>query len=186
MKLEQIKQPYLFYIGNAYPHKNLKRLVAAFNIMIQENQKIQLVLVGKMDYFYNNLKKFVQDLRIDQRVIFTGYVSDKELSWLYSNALLYVFPSLEEGFGLPGLEAMAKNLPVVCSNKAPLPEIYESAAVYFNPDNIKDMAEVILKVVNDDSLKQELKKQGREQIKKYSWEKCARETLNVYNKVILD
>ncbi len=173
----------LLYVGNAYPHKNLARLISAFKVVLQKNPELFLVLVGKNDCFYQRLQKRVEEIGLENKVIFTGEISDEKLSELYRNALLYVFPSLSEGFGLPGLEAMAENLPVVCSNQGPLPEIYEGAAVYFNPTDIGEMAEIILKVVNDDTLRERLKRAGRIQVQKYSWGKCAQQTLGVYQNI---
>lgn len=179
----KIKKPYLLYVGNAYPHKNLERLLKAFKLILDKKPYLNLILVGKMDYFYQRLGKLAKKLGLKDNIIFIGQVSDKELDWLYSNALIYVFPSLNEGFGLPGLEAMSKNLPVVCSNHGPLPEIYGSAAVYFNPEDIKEMASIILKVINNNKLMKKLKIFGQKQVKKYSWQKCAQETLNVYESI---
>ncbi len=184
MKQPKIKKPYLLYVGNAFPHKNLERLLSSFKIILKDEPHLKLVLVGQIDYFYQRLEKLVQRLGLKTKVIFTGKVTDQELFWLYNNALVYVCPSLEEGFGLPGLEAMARNLPVICSNQGPLPEIYKQAAIYFNPENIQQMAEIILKVVSDEDLREKLKKAGQIQYQKYSWSQCAQETLVVYQTVM--
>lgn len=178
------RKPYLLYVGNAYPHKNLERLLMSFKLILEQKPNLHLVLVGKIDYFYKRLKKMVQGLGLKQNVIFTGQVSDQELSRLYIDALVYVFPSLAEGFGLPGLEAMAKNLPVISSNKEPLPEIYGSAAIYFNPEDVDEMSRAILQVINDKDLREKLRKAGQVQVKKYSWERCAQETLEVYKNLL--
>ncbi|MCH7758780.1 glycosyltransferase family 4 protein [Patescibacteria group bacterium] len=184
MKQPKIKKPYLLYVGNAFPHKNLERLVSSFKIILKDKPYLKLVLVGQIDYFYQRLEKLVQRLGLKTKVIFTGKVTDQELFWLYNNALVYLCPSLEEGFGLPGLEAMARNLPVICSNQGPLPEIYKQAAIYFNPENIQQMAEMILKVVGNEDLREKLKKAGQIQSQKYSWLQCAQETLVVYKSVM--
>jgi len=111
-------------------------------------------------------------------------VDDANLSWLYSNAQAYVFPSLMEGFGLPGLEAMGYGTPVVSSNATCLPEVYGQAAHYFNPEDTSDMAEAIDQVLSDDKIRTRLAKAGYKQIKKYSWKKQAQETHKVYMKVL--
>lgn len=183
MKRLKIKKPYILYVGNAYPHKNLKRLIYAFKLVLEEKSDLSLVLVGKIDVFYKQLIDLCDKLGIKNNVVFTGYVSDKELSYIYSNGLIYVFPSLEEGFGLPGLEAMHKNLPVISSNKGPLPEIYGKAAIYFDPSNIKEISLSILNLINNSDLRQKLIKLGQKQVKKYSWQKCAQQTLSVYEQV---
>lgn len=166
---------YLLYVGNAYPHKNLERLILAFNKILKEEKDLKLILVGELDYFYKRLQKISSS-----NVIFTDFVSDEELSNLYQNARLYIFPSLCEGFGLPPLEAMAYNLPVVSSNSSCLPEILGDAAVYFNAENIDDMVDKIKLVLNNEELQKELISKGREQIGKYSWEKMSKEILDVY------
>lgn len=184
MKQAKIKKPYLLYVGNAYPHKNLERLISAFKIVLQKQSELHLVLVGKIDYFYERLQGLVKELNLEKNVIFTGYVSDSELSWLYTHGFAYVFPSLSEGFGLPGLEAMAYSLPVISSNKEPLPEIYGNAALYFNPEDIFEMAYAILQVVQSKEVREKLKKAGRIQVKKYSWDHCAQQTLKVYKSIL--
>ncbi|MFA5051370.1 MAG: glycosyltransferase family 1 protein [Patescibacteria group bacterium] len=173
-------ESYLLYVGNAYPHKNLERLIKAFKIVLSKHPEIHLILVGKMDYFYQNLQKLTQELGLEEKVIFPGQASDEKLARLYENGLAYVFPSLSEGFGLPGLEAMKFGLPVIASKHQPLPEIYGSAALYFNPKNIEEMAATINQVIENKNLREELIQKGSEQIKKYSWEKCAQETEEIY------
>jgi len=168
------KKPYLLYVGNAYPHKNLENLILAFRKIKQDNFDLQLVLVGGDDYFYKKLKKNNND------VIFTGFIKDEDLNVLYNNAALYVFPSLYEGFGLPPLEAMKRGVPVASSNATCLPEVLGDAAIYFNPLDVDDMAEKIKKALLDEGLRKNLIQKGFEQIKKYSWQKMARETLEVY------
>ncbi len=182
----KINRPYLFYVGNAYPHKNLERLIDAFRILAEENKKdLQLVFAGEEDYFYRRLKKYVDtvmlaSMTVSDRIVFTGFVSDEKLESLYQNASAYVFPSLCEGFGLPPLEAMACGLPVVSSQATCLPEILGDAAVYFDAANPQDMAEKINQVLANYALRQKLISAGFAQIKKYSWEKMAKDTLEIY------
>jgi len=186
--LQKFKKPYLLYVGNAYPHKNLERLILAFKKLIKEGLDYQLVLVGGEDYFYKKLKKHLNHFNqaerstINQKIIFPGFVSDKELGELYKSASLYIFPSLSEGFGLPPLEAMARGVPVVSSNATCLPEILGDAVIYFDPLDINDMAKQIKKALLGENLRKKLIKKGLEQIKKYSWKKMARETLAFYSK----
>src|SRR3989344_5402766 len=118
---------YFLYVGNAYPHKNLDRLLKAFSDLRQNDTK--LVLIGKEDYFYKRLKNKAQSLRLSDKVIFLQNVSDKELSNLYQNALALIMPSLMEGFGLPALEAMANNCLVLASNIPSLKEVCGDAAL---------------------------------------------------------
>jgi glycosyltransferase involved in cell wall biosynthesis len=170
--------PYLLYVGNAYPHKNLEGLIKVFSKININHPDLKLVLVGKEDYFYSRLNDYAKN--ISQNIIFPGYVPDNDLRTLYTNATAYVFPSFYEGFGLPALEAMAEGLAVVSSNKTCLPEILGPAAVYFNPDDEADMKEKIELVINDERLRQDLRNRGFEQVKKYSWDRCAQQTLEIY------
>jgi len=168
-------------VGNAYPHKNLERLILAFEKLIKDEQMdLQLVLVGELDYFYRRLQKQFSAL---QGLFFTDFVSDEDLAFLYQNASLYVFPSLGEGFGLPPLEAMAYGLPVVSSKATCLPEVLGQAAIYFDPANIEDMAEKIKQVLKDKKIQEELINQGFRKIQEYSWSKMAQETLEIYSRL---
>lgn len=153
--MRELVKNYILYVGNDYPHKNLARLKSAFEKIKQEGLDYELILI-------------------------TEWVSETELDNLYKNASLFVFPSLYEGFGLPPLEAMKRGLPVVASNATCVPEILGDAALYFNPLNVDDMVEKIKKALIDRELRERLVKEGFERIKKYDWQKMARETLEVY------
>jgi len=180
--IDPIAQPYLLYVGNAYPHKNLERLIVAFDRLNKDYQtKLRLILVGEIDYFYSRIQKKFSNI---QGLIFTDFVSDKELKTLYQNAVLYVFPSMCEGFGLPPLEAMNYGLPVISSNTTCLPEILGEAAVYFNPESIEEMAKKIKEVLEDKKMQQELILKGYERIKRYDWAKMAEETMKIYGRII--
>lgn len=172
-----MRKPYLLYVGNAYPHKNLEGLIKIFARIKKDRPDLSLVLVGKDDYFYSRLKKIAADF---PDVIFPGYVPDSELAGMYANALAYVFPSYYEGFGLPPLEAMARGLPVASSNESCLPEILGDAALYFNPDDETDMKNKIERIIIDEKLREDLRSRGYEQVKKYSWRDCAEKTLEIY------
>lgn len=174
---------FIFYVGAAFPHKNLRRLVKAFELLQEKHPTLKLILVGKKEQHAKALEKWVH-ARGTSGVTFTGFVPDSELKWLYENAKAYVFPSLSEGFGLPGLEAMVHGCPVVSSNATCLPEVYGDAAHYFDPENVEEMAQKISEVLSNESLRKELVKKGHKQVGKYSWEKMAQETLEVYNSVL--
>lgn len=168
---------FILYVGNAYPYKNLERLVDAF--AKQKDKDLNLVLAGKPDYFYNQLEKYVKQRKY-KRIHFAGFVPDAELAWLYKNASLYVFPSLSEGFGLPGVEAMVYGLPVASSTATCLPEVYGDAAVYFDPEDTADMADVIGMTLNSQIHLRELKKRGLAKAGEYSWRRMAEQTLEIY------
>ncbi|MBU2036684.1 glycosyltransferase family 4 protein [Patescibacteria group bacterium] len=181
-----IKKPYLLYVGNAYPQKNLARLIEAFKILVEGGYNdLRLALVGEKEYFYRKLREqsesiILQSMVKKDQMVFTGFVPDEELGALYQNASIYVFPSLCEGFGLPPLEAMARGAPVVSSNATCLPEILGQAAHYFDAASPADMAAKISEVLTDESLRQKLIVAGFEQIKKYSWQRMAEETQKIY------
>lgn len=184
LKKLKINKPFLLYVGNAYPHKNLERLIMAFGELITKYLlDYQLVIAGRKDDFHAALEEEVKRSNLEDRVVFTGYVNDNELAGLYKSASLYVFPSLSEGFGLPGLEAMSYGLPTVSSNATCLPEILGDAVKYFNPKNTHNMAKVISTVLADKSLQQKLIEKGYKQVKKYNWKKTANVTLGVYEKI---
>ena len=178
-----IMKPYLLYVGNAYPHKNLERLVAVFSRLRNKNDKLQLVLVGGKDFFYENLEKFVFD-GVYEGIIFPGYVPDRELDVLYKRAELYVFPSLYEGFGLPPLEALAKSTMVVSSCRTSMPEILQDAVSYFDPEDLDSMEKSILFALENKPPKKELPKKAIKVLAKFSWRKMAEETLDIYKKVL--
>jgi len=176
-----ITKPFVIYTGSLYPHKNVFRLVQAVQLINEKDKNnLSLVIASARNVFMERFKKEVEKTKGLNMVILAGFVPDEELISLYQEAEAFVTPSLLEGFGLPGLEAMTIGLPVISANASCLPEIYGQAAVYFNPLEVKDMAEKIEKVVKNKKLKQELIKKGYQQVEKYSWEKMARETLRVY------
>jgi len=185
-----IPQNFLLYVGNAYPHKNLEMLLKAFDCLHGEYPELRLVLVGRLDFFYERVREMARALNLWQKeninspVIFPGYVPDAQLEILYAEARAYIFPSLYEGFGLPPLEAMAKGCPVVSSDRAALPEILSSAAVYFNPENETEMTAKIREVLTNQELRSGLIERGLAQAKKYNWWECARETLAVYQEAL--
>ena len=177
-----IRKPYLLYVGNAYPHKNLEGLIKIFCRINKIYPNISLVLVGKDDYFYLRVKKFAQKVINNKSlIIFPGFVPDNDLAIIYKQALAYVFPSLYEGFGLPPLEAMTYGCPVVSSNKSSMPEILGPAALYFNPDNKDETKAIVTRVIAEDDMRKSLVNKGYNQVKKYSWDKCAMETAKIYN-----
>lgn len=178
LKKYAIIKPYILYVGNAYPHKNLEALILGFQRFNKDNF-YQLVLVGKEDYFYKQLRNFVEKNNV-ANVIFTGFVPDSRLDFIYRNAKIYIFSSLYEGFGLPPLEAMARGVPVASSDHPCMKEILGESAYYFDAGNAKNIAEAIKKLVNDGDLRNGLINKGFNQVKKYSWKKMASETLKIY------
>lgn len=180
---EVVDKQFLMYLGRPTPHKNLLRLVSAFVELKQKHPELLLVLAGKTDANYRRIAREVRKQGIPD-VIFTDYISDGQLRWLYENCAAYVFPSLSEGFGLPALEAMASGAPVVSSNATCLPEIYGDAAHYFDPRDVEDMTKAINQVLTKPELRKELIAKGKKQVAKYSWQRMAEQTLDVYKQVL--
>ncbi|HCC21938.1 hypothetical protein A2480_02270 [Candidatus Uhrbacteria bacterium RIFOXYC2_FULL_47_19] len=175
------KKPYTLYVGSAYPHKNLERLVKGFDqFRRQGHENYSLVLVGANDYFYERLQKEMTREQLGLGVTFFGRASDEELADLYRNASFYVFPSLCEGFGIPPLEAMSYGLPVVSSNQSCLPETLGQAALYFDPEDIESMVTAMSRLADDEGLRTKLIEAGRIQCTCYSWRDTAARTLAIY------
>ena len=173
--------PYFLYVGNAYPHKNLEALLHAFSFFHKLHPEVSLVFAGRQDVFYDRLKQELREIDVpSDRVHFIMNPSDHELRTLYHQAALYLIPSRLEGFGLPPLEAMREGIPVAASRRGSLPEILGDAAVYFSPDDIEEMVRVMEQVLLDLPLRETMVKKGQEQVKRYSWERMAQETLMVY------
>ncbi len=170
---------FIMYVGRPNPHKNLNRLIAAFSIVKRSQPNLKLVLVGKTDANYRLLEKYVTKLGI-QDVMFTGFLPDAQVRWLYEHTAAYVFPSLSEGFGLPPLEAMVHGAPVVSSNATCLPEVCGEAAEYFDPLDVPEMAQTISRVLADKGLAKSLSKRGKKHVAHFSWERMAKQTLEVY------
>lgn len=178
-----VDKTFILYIGRPNPHKNLERLIEAFSIIKQDIPTLHLVLAGKEDTLFRHHAHRVKRLGIPD-VHFTGKVSDGELRWLYEHTAAYIFPSLSEGFGLPGLEAMAHGAPVVSSNATCLPEIYGEAARYFDPLDVDAMANSIKTVITKPAVRDTLIAAGYKQVKRYSWKRMAEETLAIYRRVL--
>lgn len=176
-------KPFLLYVGRPMSHKNLDRLVEAFVLLSKSMPDLHLVLAGKLDNNYRRIQAAVERNSV-KNVVFTDFVSEGQLRWLYENCRAYVFPSLSEGFGLPGLEAMAHGAPVVSSNATCLPEVYGAAAHYFDPLSVESIAKAIQEVLSDEDLRRVLILEGQKQVDKYSWQRLAEQTLAVYQKAL--
>ncbi|MEA2020180.1 MAG: glycosyltransferase family 1 protein, partial [Patescibacteria group bacterium] len=192
----KVQKPYLLYVGSMYPHKNLERLIEAFSLVAEEYENLKLVLVGKRDFFQRRLRGEVvavgktrpskKDGSFLSRIIFpafkvkSGYVPDEDLAVFYKNALAFVFPSLSEGFGLPPLEAMQFGVPVVASKATCIPEVCGAAALYFDPEDVEDIAAKIKSLVKNESLREDLVTRGFKNLERFSWQEMALRTLKGY------
>lgn len=163
-----LDKPFLVYTGNLYPHKNVPVLISAC-----QKLKINLAIVCARNVFSSRLPK-------SKYVHFLGRLTDQQLVRLYQQAEAFVFPSLIEGFGLPGLEAMAVKLPVIAADASCLPEIYGAAAIYFDPYSVDELANKITQLLADKNLKDKQVDLGLKQVAKYSWAKMATQTWEIY------
>ena len=180
-------QRYLLYVGGISPHKNLKGLARAYFEVSSDPafSDVKLLVVGEYqkDSFlsdYSSLRELVDRLDRDGKVIFTGYVDDVDLVYLYNGASLFVFPSLQEGFGLPGVEAMACGTPVAASNRGSLPEVLGEAGRFFDPNSRSDMVSAIKDILSNHQLRADMSRRGLERAKLFSWEKSAEDLLNIF------
>ena len=175
--------PYFLFVGTIQPRKNLTRVIQAFSrVILNEVKDLKLVIVGGKGWISEEIYKLPKKLGVEKRIKFLGYVPDKDLPALYSGAIALVFPSLFEGFGLPILEAQACGCPVIISTISSMPEVAGKGAIYVDPYSVDDIVDGMRKI-EDRRLRMEKIKQGFENIKRFSWEKCARETLKVLEEV---
>jgi glycosyltransferase involved in cell wall biosynthesis len=173
-----IDAPFFLYVGAAYPYKNLARLIEAF---ARVEGDYRLVLAGDQEEFGPALRA-----QASERVVFTGPVSEPELAALYAGALAYVFVSLSEGFGLPGLEAMAAGVPVVAAHAGSLPEVYDGGALWCAGSDTGAIAAALTDVAGDAEHRRRLIADGRKRAAEFSWARTAEQTLAVYREALLD
>ncbi len=175
--------PYLLYVGTLQPRKNVAKLIESFSILKKVHSDLKLYIVGKKGWLYDEIFERVKELRLQDDVVFTGYVSENEKNTLYKHAQALVLPSLYEGFGNPPLEAMHAGCPVIVSNNSSLPEICGNACAYFDPNDTMDMVHTINKVLTSKELRTSMKNKGAQRVSEFSWEQCAKKTLKVLKDV---
>jgi glycosyltransferase involved in cell wall biosynthesis len=169
-------------VAAALRHKNLFRLLEAFALL--DSRNAELVVVGHAGLDQERLRRRAAELGIEQRVHFTGWVEKVDLEGLYAAATAFVYPSLMEGFGMPVLEAMYRDVPVACSNVSAMPEIAGGAAELFDPTDPRAIAAAIDRLLEDPARRNELVARGRERWGEFSWERAAAETLAVYERAL--
>lgn len=187
-ELTPYKHPFkkfIMYVGQQSDYKNIKRLGEAHQKLLKDHPDLGLILVGKLNASALNNQRYFTEKKY-KNIIFTDFIPDNQRNWLYTNTAAYIFPSLMEGFGLPGLEAMGYGAPVISSNATCLPEIYGDAAHYFNPSSTNDIKRAINDVLIDSKLRDNLIQEGYKQIKKYSWLRTAKQTHKVYMEALKD
>jgi glycosyltransferase involved in cell wall biosynthesis len=175
---------YLLFVGAQEPRKNIGKLIEALKIAHSQYRKIPLVLAGKEGRDSAFLKEKIKTLDLEQWVYQTGYLNEFDLRSVYRLAAAFVFPSLCEGFGLPVLEAMVSGVPVIASQTPALLEICQDAALFFDPDSPEDMAESIIRVLKDETFREDLVRKGEQRVEAFSWESTARKTLSIYRSLV--
>lgn len=183
-KPKMTKGNYILFVGTLQPRKNVSKLIEAFSKLNSKYSNLDLCVVGKKGWLYEDILNAPKKFNVEKRVRFVDFVDNLELADLYRNAQCFVLPSLYEGFGLPVLEAMKYGCPIIISNVSSLPEAGGDAALYVNPEDANDIKEKIEKVLSDKNLREQMIKKGYEQVKKFSWEKTARETLKVLEGIV--
>ena len=169
-----LPEVFLLSVSSIDPRKNQIQLIRAFNLLANKN--IKLYIIGKNNKLFGKHKIIENN---NPRIIFTGYLSDSELFYYYKKATAFIYPSLYEGFGIPNLEAMINNCPVITSAIPPHYEVCKEAALYFDPYNPEDIAAKISIVIGNESVRKTLIENGIKQVRLYSWEKSAQELINI-------
>jgi len=179
-----ISRPYFLFVGVLERKKNVVNLTRGFDYFLQKYKaNMDMVIVGRSDSHYPDIKHHALDIKHSNRLVFTGAVEDFELEALYKGAYAFVSASLHEGFGLPGVEALCFGLPLLVSNTPVFNEIYDNAAIYFNPLDPEDIGEKMNLLARDGQFHRQLQQKSFERSRLFDWEKAARETLDVYQKI---
>ncbi|KAA5806376.1 glycosyltransferase family 4 protein [Thermoanaerobacterium thermosaccharolyticum] len=178
-----IKDPYILYVGTIEPRKNIVNIIRAFKIVVAKNPNIKLVIVGKKGWLYDEIFNEVRNLSLENNIIFTGYVSDEDLPAFYKNAILFIYPSKYEGFGLPPLEAMSFGCPVITSNISSLPEVVGDAGILVNPESVEELSDAMDSILLNNNLRNDLSERSLKRAKMFSWDITAKATLKVYEDV---
>ncbi|NFI51518.1 glycosyltransferase family 4 protein [Clostridium botulinum] len=180
-KKYNIEGKYLLYLGTLEPRKNIETILRAYNLFKKSNKdNIKLVLAGKKGWLYDSIFNLVKEFGIEDKVIFTDYVDDKDKSALYQGAEMFLFPSLYEGFGIPVIEAMASRTPVITSNSSSLPEVAGEAAIITDPLDYIKISKSIELILNDNELREKMVNEGIKQANKFSWDLSAEKLKNIY------
>ena len=179
----KLPERFVLYIGTVEPRKNLERLATAFAVIAKDDKTIGLVIAGKMGWMMDKLSGVVERLGLASRVIFTGFILEEEKPVLLSLCTIFVYPSLYEGFGLPVLEALACGAPTITSNTSSLPEVAGAAAILIDPTDTAAMTAAMQRLLDDETLREEVRARGLEQASKFTWGKTASLTANVYRTI---
>ncbi len=185
-KQYNLPDDYMFFLGNTDPKKNVIGVLKALSILKKKNLlKSKLLMLDINRNYLQGLMKQINDESLMDDIVFSGYVPNKDLPAIYSQANLFLYPSLRESFGIPLLEAMACGAPLITSNTSSMPEIAQNSAVFVNPFNPDEIADAIIKVQNDEQLREDLRIKGFERVKEFTWYNNAQLTLNIYKQFVV-
>ena len=184
MERYSIDYPYFLFVGNIDPRKNLRRLVTAYGKFVEKHkQRERLILIGKKTSQADSELSIIEQLGLQNKVTYLGYVPRCDLLALYANARIFVFPSLFEGFGFPVLEAMACGVPVITSNISSLPEVTGDAAYYVTPDSVTSITRALEEVSSNSRLRNVMIKKGLKRAGQFRWERTASRTMDCYDMI---
>lgn len=183
-----IPKDYLLSVGRLDPHKNILKLIEAYKIFRENGGVEKLVLVGgkHMKDYSDQVDMLIKNLNLQNEVVITSFILDEDMPYMYSLAKALVYPSLHEGFGLPLIEAFACNTPVTCSNVTSLPEVAGRGALLFDPNDVQEIAESMLKITTDQNSRRELIMEGQKRLKNFTWDKSAENLFSLYKKIIFE
>lgn len=179
-KVKVLPERYLLFVGNRLGYKNFAFFLESIIPILRKEKSLFLVCAGGGPFSASE-KIFISRLGIERQVVQIGFKDDSELAYIYKNALVYILPSLYEGFGLTALEAFSMGCPVIASNTSSIPEVCGKAAAYINPGDSESIKNAVEKVIQDSKLRNDLVKLGFKQAKKFSWNECCCKTIDVYS-----
>jgi len=175
---------YLLFVGTIEPRKNIEALIKAFSILKRDFAiDKQLVIIGMKGWMYDSVFKLVDGLDLKSDIVFKGYIPNKELRPWYNGALVFIYPSFYEGFGFPIAEAFRCGAPVVTSNVSSCAEIANDSAILIDPNRPEEIAEAVMKIINDAELRENLSKKGLEHARRFTWDRAAKEVLEIFKKI---
>jgi glycosyltransferase involved in cell wall biosynthesis len=180
-----IQGKYIYFVGALEPRKNIPLLIEAYAKLGKQFSDVPLIIAGKKGWMYHEIFKRVAALNLQDRVRFLGYVPEQDLIALYNGARVFVYPSYYEGFGFPVLEAMQCGTPVITTNVSSMPEVAGDAALLVPPNDVEALSIALQRVLTDDVLAKNLSQRGLARAVNFSWQRCAKETLQVYESVCL-
>jgi len=175
---------YFLFVGTLEPRKNLRAILSAFALLDAEREDANLVVVGNIGWKTKDVMNLMKAHRYRSRIHFMGYVDADRLSFIYRKALCLIYPSLYEGFGFPILEAMTYGVPVITSNVSSMPEVAGDAALLVDPNDVKGLADAMNKILENGDMRNIMISKGYERMRKFSWKRCAGETLGIFEKVL--